>query len=182
MSELADSPVYAHEDYALAACVLWGDGGAYLLAEYARHNARYFGGRLPPLPVVIGITPYGKCNGMTRPIGRWGYGEVPRITIASKLFASGTVAVSDVLLHEMIHAKLILEGADPSHNGRPWCEEIERLSPLVLGEACKAAPVRPQRINGAVKRMPLPGHLSRAELAQWPGSRTGGTVIAVPSS
>jgi len=174
---------YTHRDYLQAAAVLWGEAGEFVVAEFERHNQAHFGGELPPLPIVIGITPYGRCIGQTRPRGGWDAGDtLPRITIASNLFAAGTVAVSDTVLHEMIHAKLMLGGLDPGHNGRPWCQEIERLSPAVIGQEVKAAPVTPRRIDGKVTRQHLDGHLSRDQISHWPGHRTGGQVIAIASS
>lgn len=174
---------HTHEDYRRAATVLWGAAGRFVVEEVRRHNRQHFGSELPPLPVVIGIVPYGRCIGMTRSRGAWAEGDqLPRITIASNLFAAGTVAVSDTVLHEMIHAKLMLAGLDPSHNGAPWCAEIERLSPAVLGREIKAAPVKPRRIDGQVVRRHLAGHLTRDELARWPGRRHGGEVLSIASS
>jgi hypothetical protein len=172
-----------HNDYLKAATVLWGDAGAFLVNEYARHNHDHFDGQLPPIPIVIGMTPYGRCVGQTRRIGDWAAGELPRITIASTLFAAGTTAVSDTVLHEMIHVKLMLAGLDPKHNARPWCDEITRLSPGVLGHEIDAAPVLPRRINGGPStRLARPGHLTRQEIASWPGPRPGGDVYGVATS
>jgi hypothetical protein len=170
-----------HDDYLAAARVLWGDAGAFVVSEYNRHNFAHFAGELPAVPMVIGITPYGRCIGHTRSAGGWD-GDLPRITIASNLFAHGTAAVSDTILHEMIHVKLMLEGRDPSHNGEGWCEEVMRLSPAVLGRAVKAAPVKPRRVDGKVTRHVPEGFLGRDELAGWPGHRTGGAVLPVASS
>ena len=42
---------------------------AYMLAaaaEYARLNREHFAGSIPPMPVIIGLTAYGKCIGLTR--------------------------------------------------------------------------------------------------------------------
>lgn len=145
----------------------WGPAGRFAYADYDRLNVAHFSGELPVLPIVIGLTAYGHCLGLTR----HGDGEQwPRITLASTYFAAGHHAVSDVLVHEMLHADLILRGLDPAHNGKPWCEAITRLSPSVLGLEVKAAPVNPRRINGAVARVPLDGYLPRAVLARWPGS------------
>jgi hypothetical protein len=174
-----------HEQYRTAARVLWGEAGAWAVDEYERHNACYFGGKLPPVPVVIGLTAYGKCLGLTRHCGEWSE-SLPRITLWSALFAAGTGAVSDVILHEMVHVRLMLTGEDPRHNGKPWCAEIVRLSPLVLGQTVQAKPVLPRRVNGVNRRIPLDGHLERMQLASWPyslrpaGGR-GGRVLKVSS-
>jgi SprT-like family len=154
-------------EYRRAAEILWGDAGAYAVDEYERLNAAYFAGELPPLPIVIGLTAYGRTVGLCRHTGPWS-GGLPRITLAPKTFAAGALEVTEVLLHEMIHARLILAGLDSGHNSRPWCAEVERLSPLVLGASVKAAPVVPRRVDGKVVRRPLDGHLGRKQLAGWP--------------
>jgi hypothetical protein len=160
---------------------LWGKAGVFAYETFDRINLEHFGGELPALPIVIGITAYGHCLGLTR--GE----ELPRITLGSNLIAytenssikgkpyggklvPGQNTVRDVLLHEMIHAKLILEGLDPGHNAQPWCEEIARLSPAVLGHEIQVAPVKPRRVDGKVRRLALPDHLTQSELARWPGS------------
>jgi hypothetical protein len=160
---------YGAADYRLAASILWGEAGAWAVEECGRLNESHFGGRLPAIPIVIGLTAYGRCIGLTRGSGEWRDG-LPRITLHSRLFAFGTRAVSDTILHEMIHAHLVLAGLDPDHNGRPWCVEVERLSPAVLGRTVKARPVHPRRVDGVNVRLPLPGHLSRKEIAGWPHS------------
>jgi hypothetical protein len=157
------------EQYRLAAEILWGKAGAWAVDEYGRLNDRYFGGALPSVPIVIGLTAYGACLGLTRGRGQWA-GQVPRITIHSGHFARGTGAVSDTILHEMVHVRLMLAGLDPQHNGRPWCAEVERLSPQVLGLQVKAKPVHPRRVGGVNRRLALEGHLARKELAGWPRS------------
>lgn len=167
-----------HEDYRQAASLLWGEAGAFMLDTYQAHNREHFAGELPPLPMVLGLTAYGRCLGLTR--GEWA-DDLPRITIASNLFAQGTVAVSDTILHEMIHAKLVLQGAYPKHDGEPWRQEIIRLSPAVLGAPILAAAVKPRRVEGKMRRVVEPGHLTQREIAHWPGHRSGGEVLAVDS-
>ena len=89
------------------------------------------------MPVVIGLTAYGRCIGLTR--GSAGWLAAPRITLAPELFngnhrtQGGPRMVSDVLVHEMVHAVLMLRDEDPGHNGVPWCRVITELSPRVLG-------------------------------------------------
>src|SRR5580700_2317672 len=125
----------AHADYRAAAALLWGDAGAFAADELARLNRDHFAGSLPPLPVVIGLTAYGKCLGLTRgeEAGGWAGGP-PRITLQSQTVnEGGTLVVSDVLVHEMTHAALMLRGEDWHHNAAPWCRLITELSPGVLG-------------------------------------------------
>src|SRR5579884_2856783 len=143
-------------DYHKAAEILWGEAGAWSVEEYQRLNELYFSGKLPPVPLVIGLTAYGRCLGLTRHQAIWG-GLVPRITLQSSLFARGTANVSDTILHEMVHVRLMLAGLDHSHNGRPWCAEIVRLTPLVLGRVVKAAPIHPRRIDGKSVRLERDG-------------------------
>ena len=94
--------------------------------------------------------------------------------------------MSDVLVHELVHVKLILAGQSSAHNDVPWSKEIERLSPLVLGRSVNAEPVKTRRIDGRVKRQARDGFLTRRALAMWPyalrpphGPR--GEMIPVPN-
>jgi hypothetical protein len=107
--------------------------------------------------------------------------------------------VSDVVLHEMTHAVLILRGEDPAHNSGPWCWMIRELSPGILGRELAAAPVRPRRVpNPARKSDPAApktivvrraadGAMTQAELARWPttarpaGYYEGGERLQVPT-
>jgi hypothetical protein len=162
------------ESYLQAATVLWGEAGAFAMREFQRLNAELFAGCLPPLPIVIGLTAYGSCLGLTRRRGGWSDGQRPRITLAPEIFQGnartrgGRHRVTDTLVHEMVHAKLMLAGDDPRHNAQPWCTEITRLSPLILGHAILAAPVHVRRVAGKVQRAPRDGYLPRAILAGWP--------------
>jgi hypothetical protein len=181
--------------YADAAALLWGEAGTYAAAELARINRELFAGSIPPMPVVIAMTPYGHCIGLTG-APRWL--ESPRVTLAPEIFTGsrdkydgagrwvrgrlrgGPRQVSDVLTHELIHAALILRGEDSQHNGDPWCKLITELSRDVLGLDITARPVRPRRVpNPAretdpeapktiVKRIPHPGALDQMQLARWP--------------
>jgi hypothetical protein len=152
-----------------------GKAGAFLAEEFDRINSECFGGELPFLPLTIGLTIYGKRIGLTR-CGWNGEAEAPRITIASWWFRAGANHVRDTLLHEMIHARLRLDGEDTAHNSEPWCREITRLSPLVLGYEIKAQPVKHRRVPKAklvegepkYTRAPLPGFVSRKTIAGWP--------------
>jgi hypothetical protein len=176
----AASPPATLADYRQAASLLWGAAGRFLVDTYERVNGQYFDDQLPPVPLVIGLTAYGHCIGLTRRDGPW---AGPRIAVASGQFRQGTRAVEDVLVHEMVHVKLILAGADSSHNAEPWCREIMRLSPRVLGHPIQAAPVK-TRWNPETKRSmrgtPQPGWLSRQALARWPHSCRPGTVAPGP--
>ena len=191
-----------YEDYRHAAALLWGTAGDFAAAEFARLNREHFAGSIPPMPIVIGLTAFGRCIGLTRD-GCWL--DSPRITLAPELFngnhrtAGGPRMVSDVLVHEMVHAALMLRGEDPQHNADPWCRLLAELSPAVLGREIAARPVRPRRVPNPnrdadpdapktiVIRKPEPGTMSQAELARWPHScRPGdyylkGKPIPVPT-
>jgi hypothetical protein len=125
-----------------AAGLLWGEAGRHAAAEFARINWELFAGSIPPMPVIIGLTAYGKCLAATLPAAGWL--AAPRITLAPELFngnhrtAGGAPMVADVLTHEMIHAVLMFRGEDPGHNGEPWCRMIAGLSPAVLGREVDA--------------------------------------------
>jgi hypothetical protein len=155
----------------LAASFTYGAAGEFVCDEFARFNRDHFGGELPPLPIVIGITAYGHCWGLTR------LGGVPRISLASTIFAKGENVVRDVLLHEMLHARLYLANRAYDHNTSAWCEEITRLSPVVLGYDIKAERVKTRRIkDGDISRVvnrARDGYLPRSVLAGWPGTLRG---------
>jgi hypothetical protein len=185
-AQLERTPPSSFADYRRAAALLWGEAGAFLVDTYQVLNARYFADTLPPRPIVIGLTAYGHCLGITRFDGPWTGG--PRITIASGQFRKGTRHVEDLVLHEMIHVTLILAKENHRHNAWPWCREIARLSPRVLGHAIQVEPVTTRRIPGTTARTRAPrlGFLARIDLARWPHScRTGtedpGLVLSTAS-
>jgi hypothetical protein len=165
--------VPTYRQYRQAAELLWGEAGSFLADEFERLNGTYFDDELPPLPLVIGLMAYGRCIGKTR------YHAVPRISIASQLFTDGLGEVSDTLLHEMVHAALMLRGVSPKHNDDPWCDEIIRISKMA-GFDIVAKPVRPRRIVNperdddpdapltVVRRQPDEGALTQRELGRWP--------------
>ena len=133
---------------------------------------------------MIGLTAFGRCIGLTR----GGWLAAPRITLAPETFTGnhrspgGTLMVSDVLVHEMVHAALMLRGEDPAHNAAPWCAMIAGLSPAVLGREVDARPVKPRRVPNparvtdpaapktVVARRAADGALTQDQLATWPGS------------
>lgn len=174
------SRVTTRAEYRQAAIWLWGAAGEYAADESARVNREYFAGSVPPLPVVIGITAYGHCLGLTRGRRR----AIPRISLASRAFNhGGPRTVFDLILHEVLHAFLMLRGEDPAHNAAPWCAMITELTPAVItGAEILAAPVGTTRVpNPARERDPQApktrvvrrardGHLTQDQLARWPHS------------
>lgn len=120
---------YMNTDYRSAAEILWGKAGAYVHDSYDQHRPLF--PNLPDqLPIVIGITAYGRCIGLTRTNEAL---DGPRITIASNLFSRGIRHVDDVMVHEMLHASLILAGKPSDHDTEAWYAAVRELSPHVLG-------------------------------------------------
>jgi len=134
---------------AQAAEVLWGPAGAYAYAAYQRLRAQLFPELASELPIVIGLTAYGHCIGLTR--APWEHGA--RISLAPKVFAEGERMVDDVLIHEMLHAALIADAQDPRHTGEAWYAGVRRLSPAVLRH-----PLDVQRPKRRSVRIPNPAY------------------------
>jgi SprT-like family len=176
------------DDYCSAAVLLFGEPVSWLYDEFQRHNAHYFGGALQPIPIVVGLSAYGGCLGLTRLAGEWG--DAPRITIATQYLKRGRNETSDILLHEMIHALLSQQGENVRHNGAPWCREIMRITPLLDLPPILAAPIVPSRVpsraGGLIGRqakpvrVAKPSHLSRQDLAHWPHSLRSRTASSSP--
>jgi hypothetical protein len=179
-----------HDEYLRAAETLWGHAGRFAVLEYARLNTELFDGDMPPLPILIGLVAYGRCLGVTLLQGR----PAPRITLPPEIFqgsrpvetapgkyrrrlTGGENVVRDVLTHEMVHARLMLDGRNFEHNAEPWCEWITRLSPAVLGHSVNAHPLKVRRVDGKVTRRAPDGQLDRATLAGWPGTLRRGTPL-----
>ncbi len=114
--------------YRTAAIALWGDAGALVHDEYGRLLPHYPG--LPDqLPIVIGITAYGRAKGLCA--STWEHG--PRISIASREFGEGRLQVADILAHEMAHAWLFITGQETGHKSEAWYAAVRELSPVILG-------------------------------------------------
>jgi len=174
-----------HRLYAAAAALLWGPAGEYAAGELARLNRELFAGSIPAMRLVIAMVPYGHCIGMTM---KATWLASPRITLPPEIFTGsrrlpgGRRQVSDVLLHEMVHAALMFRGENSDHNQPPWCRMITDLTADLTGQQINARPVRPRRVpNPAretdpsapktiVKRLPEPGAMAQLDLARWPHS------------
>lgn len=172
-----------YEAHIWSSALHWGRAGEFAATEFRRLSRELFAGSIPPMPVIIGLTAYGACLGFTRPAGWLAF---PRITLAPEVFSGnhrtrgGPLTVSDTIVHEMVHAALILRGEDPRHNEAPWCKLITELSPEVLSAEITARPVRARRIPNPdretdpsapktkVARVPDDGCLTRTGLAGWP--------------
>lgn len=165
--------------YRDAAVALWGEAGAYVHDTYSRLRAELFPELPEQLPIVIGLTAYGRCLGLTR--GEWTHGL--RITIASPLFAAGHGRVADVVLHEMLHAWLGVTGQPAGHDTEAWYAAVRRLSPRVLGfpvEARRGRQRRSVRVPNpragspgqpatVVRKAAVEGTVAHADVARWPG-------------
>lgn len=157
--------------YLDAAVTLWGDAGAYVHDSYTRW--RHLFPELPDtLPIVIGITAYGRCIDQTR--GDWEHG--PRLTIASNLFGRGRLAVDDTMVHEMTHAWLFVTGQNTDHKSEAWYAAIRRLSPAVLGHELdvkrgaqrKSVRVKLDDGRSVVRKVTNADAVPHGDVARWP--------------
>jgi hypothetical protein len=170
--------------YRDASAVLWGEAGTYCHDSYQRWLPLF--GELPEtLPIVIGITAYGHCIGLSRIT--WTHG--PRITIASNQFWRGGGAVDDVMVHEMLHCWLYLTGQDTAHKGAAWYAAINRLSPDVLGHQLdvrrggnrKSVRIKQSDGSSRVHKVRVPDATPHGDVARWPGSfRPAGYDLGAP--
>ena len=165
--------------YRDAAAALWGDAGTCAHDAYARIRAALYPELPAQVPIVIGITAYGHCDGLTRAC--WKHG--PRISLFSSAFSHGSRYVDDLLTHEMLHAWLAVTGREICHDSKDWYEAIRRLSPAVLGReldvqrgaARKSVRIpNPEHEPGGskpktlVRKRPVPGAVPHADVARWP--------------
>jgi hypothetical protein len=203
---LTTAPPVPYRD---AATALWGAAGAYAYDAYDRIRASLYPELPARLPIVIGLTAYGACLGLTR--GRWEHG--PRITLPPEVFQGttaetarrhvpgGTRQVDDTLTHEMLHAWLVVTGRDTQHDSADWYEAVRRLSPAVLGrelDARRGAGRKSVRVpnpayvagNGQPKsivRKRDTGHaIAHGDVARWPQAfrpddHDWGTAIPCPT-
>ena len=125
-----------------AATIFWGDAGTYVYDCYQQLRPLF--PNLPDtLPIVIGLSAYGKCSGITR--ANDPHLNSPRISIATQYLPQGTGYVKDVMLHKMIHTTLHLSGRNTNHNGADWYAECQRLAQTVLGHPITLVPYSRQR-------------------------------------
>ena len=165
--------------YRDAAVALWGEAGAYAHDAYARIRAQHFPALPEQLPIVIGITAYGRCLGLTRAC--WDHG--PRITVASNLFAQGRRRVDDTMVHEMLHVWLHQAGHSIEHRSDPWYAAVRRLSPAVLGhelDVRRGADRRSVRVPNphagegrpatVVRKVRADNAVPHGDVARWPSA------------
>ncbi len=164
--------VQATTGYREAAITLWGEAGAHVHDCYDRWHPLM--PELPDtLPIVCGITAYGVCIGLTR--GDWAPG--PRITIGSNQFGRGAEVVSDIMVHEMLHAWLHVTGQNTKHKSEAWYAAVRRLSPAVLGHELdvrrgaqrKSVRVRLDDGRSVVRKVKVPEFEGQhAKVSRWP--------------
>ena len=160
----------------------WGDLGLRIAAYWADYNARYFSGKLEPIPIVLTNTsPYGHWLGCTHCNRIRRRAHLIQLTMPAQ--ARILVADRGVLLHEMIHQHLAERGDSPKHDGHPWCAEIMRLHYEITGRRIWATPATVAKLPAAkkggkrksIRRQtddPATGlpSLDPAQIATWPHS------------
>lgn len=164
-----------YPDYRAAAILLWGDARGFVHDCY-RHWLHLFPELPEYMPIVIGLSAYGRCVGLSRLNDP--YLDGPRITIASQYLNLGANYVRDVMVHEMLHCWLYETGRDTDHQSYDWYEAVNRLSPTVLGVDISAKrggerkSVRVKLDDGTsrVRKNRVPGAIKHGDIARWPNS------------
>ena len=185
-------------NYEEAARALWGEAGAFIHQCYQKH-LHLFPGLPEQLPMVIGLTAYGGCIGLTR--GSEPALESMRISIASPAFKDGADVVSDVVLHEMLHCWLIATGRQSKHDSDDWYNACMKLAPQVLGHEVELQRKRRKSVRvpnpiwepgsdlpkTVVRKKPVEGlKYTHAQVVHFPhafrdNGYSGGRVIDVPT-
>lgn len=164
----------SEHDYRAAAIALWGEAGAFVHDAYDHWHPLL--PELPDrLPIVLGLSAYGGCAGLTRHDNP--HLDGPRISIATQYLDHANV-VRDVVLHEMLHCWLHVTGRDTAHQSSDWYVTINRLSPVVLGHELNAKrggdrkSVRVKRDDGTttVRKERITGAIQHRDVARWPGA------------
>jgi hypothetical protein len=165
----------SNHDYRAAAVALWGAAGGFVHDCYDHWRPLF--PELPDrLPIVIGLSAYGGCVGLSRYDSPYLHG--PRISIASQRKYLHTNAVRDVMAHEMLHCWLYVIGRDTAHQSDDWYHAVNRLSPAVLGRELGAKrggdrrSVRVKLDDGAtcVRKVRVADALKHGDVARWPGA------------
>jgi hypothetical protein len=183
-----------------AARVFWPQHADLLYRTRDEVNRRIYGGALPPIPVLVGLTPHGHALGYCD-LGLY-YGlSVPRITMHPSTLTPASdnpwqlpanelnaAFLADVLTHELIHAWHALNppttypdwcpdvhSDDDTHSNPFWCEEVMRQSPIVGVGVVTCSPWRRKRTpksagGGLITAPVLAGSITRQQSATWPAS------------
>ena len=148
----------------------YGDEGAEFARLWCAFNDQLFDGKLSPVPIYQPTaTPFGHW------IGQYQGNERNESLCIQLMRGRERADKISILLHEMIHQRLWESGEDPSHNARPWCHEIMRLTKELWRKEIAASPDSPRKVNGQSRRIQKPspdGQLSitRQDIARWPHS------------
>ena len=165
------------------AVAYWSDLGAFVYDAYGWENSERFDNRIALPMIQVALTPHGGCIGMTnanvqRPVitihpSSWGnpdaWGGIP----------AGRRYVLDIVIHEMTHVSVQMtmqdhtEGVGPwksSHDNPIWCEEVNRMSPLLGINGVKAAPTVRRRADGRMLRRAPDGCTPMSAVSRWPYS------------
>jgi len=149
-------------------------------------NEKYFNGELKVGPIVWGLTVHGTAVGYYTE-------EINKITLHPSILKPfsrawrcegllGEKMAEDILLHEMVHQNIFqvfnltrFEHGQ-CHNFGPWCDEINRLNPMMELQG-KATMSTKRRVkvgeNGSRKVIWIPqddGTLTKKQLCSWPNS------------
>jgi hypothetical protein len=163
-----------------AAVTFFGDLGAWAYDEWTKLNDRYFGSQNEPGPILWGLTAHGRSLGSFA-------ANRNAITLHKSLVQPSTDApwdiswlgkrfASDVLLHEMIHQHIhqmsLPTKGYSSHDNKSWCDELNRLGPMMgFKDMPKADVIKQKRVGGKVTWYVPPGCMTRKELSEFPHSQ-----------
>lgn len=173
--------------------ITFGQYGIWLFDTWQSHNERYFDNQLDVIPLTFGLLPHGAKLGVYHNRADDGYDLItlhhsllnPTGNAWQILPLLGKRFASDVLLHEMMHQAIYQQyghNGEPlntsfgssSHNNPAWCDEINRLSPM-LGLSCKAQIIKRQRVvnpdtgkKTTLEWVVQDGHLDRTQLGSFP--------------
>ncbi|MBF0378767.1 MAG: hypothetical protein HQK72_14990 [Desulfamplus sp.] len=159
--------------------VIYGYKGVFAYDAWLEINELYFFNSLKPIQIIWGITNYsrslGNINKNRMMLHDSIYCPVSEIVWDTDKKMFGKKYTYDVILHEMIHQhahqfqpQYKEKPFYTSHNNPFWCSEVVRIGEL-LGYELKAVPQKLRRIEGKVKTFIPDGHLTRKELASFPG-------------
>jgi hypothetical protein len=168
---------YTFEDMLHFASEAFGPLGIKTVRAWAALNARWFGGALRPVPLIITqAMPYGRRVAFCS----YGGDKLGGRTITVNVPREGEELVADngVLLHEMVHQYLFERGEDPAHASHAWRREIMRLTSEMTGRKIWAGKSQAVRVDGKVVRMNLAhqdgrASLGQSEIARWPHGQAG---------
>jgi hypothetical protein len=166
-------PEFTIDDMYRFASEAWGPLGTATVDRWQEFNARYFAGRLRPVPLVITNTlPFGRrsafCSYDPSASGR-------TITLNVPKDHQALLADNDTLLHEMVHQALFERGTDAAHASAGWRGEIMRLHEIITGSKIWAGRSVTKRIDGKVVRINEPRNdgtvsMTQGSIARWPHS------------